>query len=109
MSSGLGGGSAVPDGGPDSSSAALWDSGSAPHAVPALPALHLPQDRRGCVVVIIIIIMVTLHLTLTPLSLSLGLLDTFEGPNLAPIQRVPRDVQLMVNGTAGGLGVLRTR
>lgn len=52
---------------------------------------------------------VTLHLTLTPLSLSSGLLDTLEGPNLAPIQRVPRDVQLMVNATAGGLGVLRTR
>lgn len=43
----LGGGSTVPHRGSDSSPAALWDSGSAAHAVPALPALHLPQDRRG--------------------------------------------------------------
>lgn len=42
-----GGGSTVPHGGSDSSPVALWDSGSAAHAVPALPALHLPQDRRG--------------------------------------------------------------
>lgn len=42
-----GGSSTVPHGWSDSSPVALWDSGSAAHAVPALPALHLPQDRWG--------------------------------------------------------------
>ncbi|TNM99380.1 hypothetical protein fugu_012413 [Takifugu bimaculatus] len=42
-----GGGSTIPHGWSDSSPVALRDSGSAAHAVPALPALHLPQDRRG--------------------------------------------------------------
>ncbi|XP_044069490.1 protein YIPF3 isoform X1 [Siniperca chuatsi] len=41
-----GSGSAVPYGGPDSSPPPLRDSVSPPHAVPALPSLRLPQDRR---------------------------------------------------------------
>lgn len=40
-----GGSPIVPHGWSDPSPVALWDSGSAAHAVPALPALHLPQDR----------------------------------------------------------------
>uniref|UniRef100_A0A8P4KGE8 Protein YIPF3 n=1 Tax=Dicentrarchus labrax TaxID=13489 RepID=A0A8P4KGE8_DICLA len=41
-----GGGPAVSYGGTDSSSVAVWDADSAAHALPALPALRLPQDRR---------------------------------------------------------------
>lgn len=40
-----GGCSLITYSGSDSSPAALWDSGSAAHVVPTLPALHLPQDR----------------------------------------------------------------
>lgn len=40
-----GGGAAVSDRWSDSTTAALWDTGTAAHAFPALPALHLPQNR----------------------------------------------------------------
>ena len=39
-----GGSAAVTDCGPDPSPGHLWLPGRAPHALPALPALHLPQD-----------------------------------------------------------------
>lgn len=106
----LGGGSAVPHCGSDSSPAALWDSGSAAHAVSALPALYLPQDCRGSDTCHYhhVIVVVTLHLTLTlPVSVLSGILDTLEGPNMAPIQRVLRDVpEVILNTTARSLGAL---
>lgn len=102
-----GGGSAVPHCGSDSSPAALWNPGSAAHAVPALPALHLPQDRRGSVIIIVVTVVVTVRLSLTAVSVPLGILDTLEGPNVAPIQRVPRHVpEVILNATARSLGVL---
>lgn len=63
------------------------------------------------VVIIIVIAVVTVHLTITlPVSVLSGLLDTLEGPNVAPIQRVPRDVpELILNATAKSLGVLLRR
>lgn len=57
--------------------------------------------------IIMFIVVVTVHLTLTLVSVPLGILDTLEGPNMAPIQRVPRDVpEVILNTTSRGLGVL---
>lgn len=58
--------------------------------------------------VIMVIVVVTVHLTLTlPVSVPSGILDTLEGPNMAPIQRVARDVpEVILNATARSLGVL---
>lgn len=57
---------------------------------------------------IMVIFMVIVCLTLTlPISLLSGLLDTLEGPNMAPIQRVPRDVpEVILNATARSLGAM---
>lgn len=59
-------------------------------------------------IIIMVIVVVTVHLTLTlPVSVPSGILDTLEGPNMAPIQRVPRDVpEVILNTTARSLGVL---
>lgn len=59
-------------------------------------------------IIIMVIVVVTVHLTLTlPVSVPSGILDTLEGPNMAPIQRVPRDVpEVILNATARSLGVL---
>lgn len=40
-----GGSAAVSDGGSDTTTAALWDAGTAAHALPALPALHLSSHH----------------------------------------------------------------
>lgn len=58
--------------------------------------------------VIIGLVALTVRLTLTlPVSVLSGLLDTLEGPNVAPIQRVPRDVpDVILNTTARSLGAL---
>lgn len=60
------------------------------------------------IISIMVIFMVNVCLTLTlPISLLSGLLDTLEGPNMAPIQRVPRDVpEVILNATARSLGVM---
>lgn len=57
---------------------------------------------------IMVIFMVNVCLTLThPICLLSGLLDTLEGPNMAPIQRVPRDVpEVILNATARSLGAM---
>lgn len=57
---------------------------------------------------IMVFFMVNMCLTLTlPISLLSGLLDTLEGPNMAPIQRVPRDVpEVILNTTARSLGAM---
>ena len=86
-----------------SSAAPLWDSIAAPHALPALPALRLPQDRRRSDMTSRPVVMsLNMHLLSEShfLFVVSGLLDSLEGPNMAPMQRVIRDVpELTLNAT----------
>lgn len=109
--------SAVSYGRSDSSSAALRDSVCAAHAVPALPALCLSPDRRRSVLQVGLCPLFPCHVagshwpgwtnSVCVYCVS-GLLDTLEGPNLSPMQRVARDVpELTLNATVRSLGAFQ--
>uniref|UniRef100_A0A671Y150 Protein YIPF3 n=1 Tax=Sparus aurata TaxID=8175 RepID=A0A671Y150_SPAAU len=105
-----GGGPAVSNSRSHSSAAPLWDSVAAPHALPALPALRLPQDRRRSDMTSLPVVMsLNRHLLSEShfLFVVSGLLDSLEGPNMAPMQRVARDVpELTLNATLRIQGAL---
>lgn len=130
-----GGGAALSDCGSDTAAPPLWDAGAAAHALFALPALQLPHHRRrsepeaqrqvfvvlllpvqggsvgtACSVSLVFMLTSAQVCLLTRVFSSVfvsGLLDSLEGHNMAPMQRVARDVpEVMLNATARNPGML---